>query len=90
MSKSSGRNWVLELYNPCPGVMENVPAARGYSGGFGTDLMLKDLGLSQDAAAAKNVKTAMGALARDLYRQHSEAGNGKLDFSSIIKKVANT
>ncbi len=29
MSKSSGRNWALELYNPCPGVMENVPSSKG-------------------------------------------------------------
>jgi len=28
MLKSSGRNWSLELYNPYPGVMENVPASR--------------------------------------------------------------
>jgi len=28
MAKSSGRNWTLEVYNPCPGVMENVPASR--------------------------------------------------------------
>nr|WP_275575760.1 3-hydroxyisobutyrate dehydrogenase [Aquitalea pelogenes] len=27
MSKSSGRNWALELYNPWPGVMETAPAA---------------------------------------------------------------
>lgn len=32
MSKSSDRNWALELYNPCPGVMENVPASREYTG----------------------------------------------------------
>lgn len=25
MLQSSGRNWALELYNPCPGVMETAP-----------------------------------------------------------------
>lgn len=84
MSKSSGRNWVLEVYNPAPGVMENVPASREYSGGFATDLMLKDLGLSQDAAQATETETPMGALARKLYQKHSERGQGKLDFSSIF------
>ncbi|MFT8153581.1 NAD-binding protein, partial [Salmonella enterica] len=45
INTSSGRCWSSELYNPFPGVLDNVPAARGYSGGFGSDLMLKDLGL---------------------------------------------
>jgi 3-hydroxyisobutyrate dehydrogenase len=87
MSKSSGRNWALEVYNPMPGVMENVPAARGYTGGFGTDLMLKDLGLAMEIAGSADVSTPLGTHARDLYKAHSEAGHGKLDFSSILKLV---
>ena len=84
MVKSSGRNWVLELYNPVPGVMEGSPATRMYAGGFMTDLMVKDLGLSQAGAADKDVKTPLGAHALALYKKHSTDGNGKLDFSSII------
>ncbi|MBY0417032.1 MAG: 3-hydroxyisobutyrate dehydrogenase, partial [Pararheinheimera sp.] len=42
MLKSSGRNWTLELYNPCPDVMPNVPSSNGYQGGFMVDLMAKD------------------------------------------------
>lgn len=85
MAKSSGRNWALELYNPWPGVMEGVPAARGYSGGFGVDLMLKDLGLAQQAASAIKCPAPLGALAQQLYHLHSQAGHGALDFSSIVK-----
>jgi 3-hydroxyisobutyrate dehydrogenase len=44
MRRSSGGNWALEKYNPMPGVMETSPASKNYAGGFGTDLMLKDLG----------------------------------------------
>jgi len=88
MSKSSGRNWALELYNPCPGVMENVPAARNYSGGFGVDLMLKDLGLAVENALATGSSTPMGALARNLYSLHSQSGAGGLDFSSIYSMFA--
>jgi 3-hydroxyisobutyrate dehydrogenase len=88
MAKSSGRNWALELYNPWPGVMDNVPASRGYSGGFGTDLMLKDLGLAQEAAAAADATTPLGALACELYQRHSQAGSGALDFSSIVQALA--
>jgi len=88
MAKSSGRNWTLEVYNPWPGVMDNVPASRGYSGGFGTDLMLKDLGLAQEAAAAADAATPLGALARELYQRHSQSGSGTLDFSSIVQALA--
>jgi len=85
MSKSSGRNWSLELYNPHPGIMENVPSSRAYQGGFAVDLMAKDLGLSQEASASSRSSTPLGALATQLYRLHSAQGSGKLDFSSIIE-----
>ncbi len=87
MRRSSGGNWALEKYNPCPGVHENAPASKGYAGGFGTDLMLKDLGLSQEAATAVKASTPLGGMARNLYAMHSIAGNGGLDFSSIIQLV---
>ena len=82
MSKSSGRNWVLELYNPCPGVMENVPSSKGYAGGFGVDLMLKDLGLAAENAQDLDASIPLGQLAQQLYEAHSKAGHGQLDFSS--------
>ena len=84
MSKSSGRNWVLELYNPCPGVMENVPSSKGYTGGFGVDLMLKDLGLATENAGDLEASIPLGQLSRKLYEAHSQAGNGQLDFSSVF------
>jgi 3-hydroxyisobutyrate dehydrogenase len=87
MRRSSGGNWALEKYNPMPGVMDNVPASRGYSGGFGTDLMLKDLGLAQENAAAVRAATPLGGLARNLYAAHSLAGHGPLDFSSVIQPL---
>jgi len=84
MAKSSGRNWALELYNPWPGVMQGTPASRGYSGGFGSSLMLKDLGLAQQAALSAHAATPLGGLARQLYQLHQQGGNGQLDFSSIV------
>ncbi|MGH8355135.1 MAG: 3-hydroxyisobutyrate dehydrogenase, partial [Pseudomonas sp.] len=68
MRQSSGGNWVLERYNPWPGVMENAPASKGYDGGFMAELMAKDLGLAQEAAQATASSTPMGALALHLYR----------------------
>ena len=85
MRRSSGGNWALEKYNPFPGVMPAAPASKGYAGGFGTDLMLKDLGLAVDNAVASGAATPLGALARSLYAAHSLAGNGALDFSSVLK-----
>ncbi|MFT3717137.1 3-hydroxyisobutyrate dehydrogenase [Pseudorhodoferax sp.] len=87
MRRSSGGNWALEKYNPMPGVMQTAPAARGYAGGFGTDLMLKDLGLAQESATAVKAATPLGGLARNLYAAHSLAGHGALDFSSILRLV---
>jgi 3-hydroxyisobutyrate dehydrogenase len=84
MMKSSGRNWSLEVYNPWPGIQESVPAGRGYSGGFGTNLMLKDLGLAAEASIASGSAIPLGELARNLYALHG-ATAGSLDFSSILE-----
>lgn len=85
MLQSSGRNWTLELYNPCPGVMENVPSSNDYQGGFMVDLMAKDLGLAMDTSVQSRSSTPMGALARNLFAMHSTQGNGGKDFSSIFE-----
>lgn len=90
IAKSSGRNWATELYNPWPGVMDNVPASREYSGGFGTDLMLKDLGLAEEAAISAKQAIPLGAQARQLYALHSGLGHGGLDFSSIVRLFNNS
>ena len=46
MSTSTARCWSVDTYNPCPGVMENVPSSRNYEGGFSASLMEKDIGLA--------------------------------------------
>lgn len=85
MKKSSGDNWSLEKYNPCPGVMETVPASNNYQGGFMVKLMQKDLGLALEAASKSGAYTPLGSLASNLFGIHSNAvdGNADLDFSSI-------
>jgi 3-hydroxyisobutyrate dehydrogenase len=84
INTSSGRCWSSDTYNPYPGVMENVPASRGYTGGFGADLMLKDLGLATDAAKLSKQPVMMGALAQQLYQSLSAQGAGAQDFSAVI------
>ncbi|WP_338050415.1 3-hydroxyisobutyrate dehydrogenase [Pseudomonas lalucatii] len=85
INTSSGRCWSSEINNPFPGVLENAPASRGYSGGFGTDLMLKDLGLATEAARHARQPVLLGAAAQQLYQSFSLQGNGGLDFSAVIK-----
>ena len=87
MLASSGRNWSLEVYNPYPGVMETAPASNDYKPGFMVDLMVKDLGLAMEIAQQCGFDNPMGQLARELYSQHQQAGNGQMDFSSILRKL---
>lgn len=86
INTSSGRCWSSDTYNPFPGVLENAPASRGYSGGFGSDLMLKDLGLATEAAKQVRQPVILGAVAQQLYQAFSAQGHGGLDFSAIINQ----
>ncbi len=88
INASSGRCWSSDTYNPYPGVLENVPASRGYTGGFGSDLMLKDLGLATEAAKLSKQPVPLGSLAQQIYQTFSLQGHGGLDFSAVIKLFA--
>ncbi len=91
MLKSSGCNWSLEKYNPVPGVMEGVPSSNDYQGGFMVDLMLKDLGLAQEAASGSKSSIPMGSAARNLFNLHKNSAGedkGAKDFSSIQQLFA--
>ena len=83
MLQSSGRNWTLEVYNPYPQVMENVPSSHHYQGGFMSKLMQKDLNLALQTAKASQAKTPMATKAVELYAAHISE-HGDKDFSSII------
>lgn len=87
LNTSSARCWSSDTYNPCPGVMEGVPAARGYTGGFACDLMIKDLGLAASAAnsAQPRLGLPMGGLALQLYTMMSAHGAGRKDFSGLYE-----
>lgn len=87
MQASSGRNWTLELYNPCPGVMDSAPASKGYQPGFMSNLMLKDLGLAMAAAGDSRTETPLGQMAHELYSELVAQGSGEKDFSSIYESL---
>ncbi|MCZ2723701.1 3-hydroxyisobutyrate dehydrogenase [Marinomonas sp. 15G1-11] len=85
MKQSSGNNWALQVYNPVPGVMDNVPSSNDYQGGFQVDLMFKDLGLAMELSQSSASATPMGSAAKGLFNLHKSHGNGALDFSSVIR-----
>ena len=88
VSTSSGFSWSMNTYCPAPGVGPTSPADNDYKPGFAAELMLKDLGLSQQAAEAVNADTPMGALALDLYRQFVEEEDGMgRDFSAMLPRL---
>jgi 3-hydroxyisobutyrate dehydrogenase len=84
INSSTGRCWSSEMYNPWPGIVETAPASRGYTGGFGAELMLKDLGLATEAARQAHQPVVLGAVAQQLYQAMSQRGDGGKDFSAII------
>jgi 3-hydroxyisobutyrate dehydrogenase len=86
-SKSSGQCWSLTSYCPVPGPVPTSPANRDYAAGFTADMMLKDLRLSQDAAATAHAATALGAHAAQLYEMFAGSGRGAKDFSGIIEMI---
>ncbi len=85
---SSGGNWALSNLNPCPGVVATAPSSHDYIGKFTVDLMVKDLGLSLEAAMEKDVSARLAALALEQFTAHAAAGNGLRDFSSIFTMLA--
>lgn len=89
VSTSSGYSWSMNAYCPAPGVGPQSPADNDYTPGFAAELMLKDLGLSQQAAELVDADTPMGARALELYAAfvEDEGGKGK-DFSAMLPRFA--
>lgn len=85
LNMSSGRCWSSDTYNPAPGVMEGVPSANNYQGGFGTTLMAKDLGLAQHTATNTKTPIPLGSLAHQIFRVMCSRGYANKDFSSVFQ-----
>ena len=86
LNTSTGRCWSTDTYNPCPGVMPNVPSSRDYEGGFGVSLIAKDLGLAVNAANQSRSTVILGSIANQIYNQLSTTkGLEKKDFAVVFK-----
>ena len=87
VSTSSGASWSINTYCPAPGVGPISPADHGYVPGFAAELMVKDLGLAQDAAITADADTPLGAAAAELYRKFVEDEDGLgQDFSAMLPR----
>lgn len=86
-STSSGSSWSMNTYCPAPNVGPKSPADNGYTPGFAAELMLKDLNLSQMAAALVDADTPMGRQAAALYKTFVEDEDGRgRDFSAMLPR----
>ena len=82
---SSGNSWALENYCPVPGLAPMSAADRGFVPGFTTELMLKDLGIFQEAARVAETATPVGAATTEVYRLMRDAGYEGHDYSAIVE-----
>ena len=87
-STASGQCWSMTSYCPAPGPVPTSPANNDYQPGFAAAMMLKDLRLSQEAADSASAATPMGQRATELYTQMADAGHADMDFSGIMKMLA--
>lgn len=85
ISGSTGGSWALTTNCPIPGVVDSAASNRDFDGGFGTDLIIKDMGLAAKSAEETNTPTPLGDHAATFYQQASEEGLGRKDFSVVIQ-----
>ncbi|XP_066603157.1 probable 3-hydroxyisobutyrate dehydrogenase, mitochondrial [Prorops nasuta] len=85
VNSSTGRCWSTELYNPVPGLVQNVPSGDNYENGFSTTLIAKDLGLAQAAATKVEAPIPLGSLAHQVYRSLILNGYSTKDFSVVYQ-----
>ena len=85
MNTSTSRCWSSDSYNPYPGVLDGVPASNNYEGGFGSSLMLKDLGLATSAAGAVKSATPLGNATKEIYTMMESMEMGGKDFGAVLQ-----
>jgi len=88
MVGSSGNCWALEHYCPVPGPLPSAPANRDYAPGFSGHMMLKDMRLSQQAAAGAAAATPLAGAAAAIYQMMVANGHGDRDFSYVFKMIS--
>jgi len=87
MNTATAKCWSSEVNNPHPKVAakRSSPAANEYKGGFGSKLMLKDLGLAVQSANEVGVSLPITSQAKELYRLIDAHGLGDKDFGVMLQ-----
>jgi 3-hydroxyisobutyrate dehydrogenase len=87
MNTSTAKSWSCEVNNPHPSVavLSDSPASHNYEGGFGTRLMLKDLGLAVAAGSEAHVALPLGNVTKELYQLADARGLGNKDFGVMLQ-----
>lgn len=65
----TAQNTICDGFCPCPGVVENAPSSRGYTGGFKVQLMRKDFNLAMEMAKGVGSTNVLGQAGLDTYTQ---------------------
>ena len=87
-STATSNSWALSNYCPAPGPAPAAPSNRDYAPGFMTQLMVKDVKLSQAAAEATGSPTPLAAMALSFYEQAMAEGGAAKDFSVVFRWLA--
>jgi len=87
VNTSSGQSWSSKVNSPLPEV-PGSPGERGYTGGFQSRLMLKDIGLALHAAHTYDLPTPLTWAAKSVYDAVCEEDEGAMatkDFSVVFE-----
>lgn len=84
VTRSSGDNWAFRTWCPIPDVVATAPSSHGYTPGFTTELLVKDLTLAVAAGAAVNAPLAAAHSALQLFSDNVAAGAAGRDCTSLV------
>lgn len=93
INSSTGKCWPSERNNPVSGITPGAPAERDFSGGFGIELMIKDLKLAIQAAASAGVELPSSNNAVQIYETVQQANSGQYsgkDFGIVYQYLKDT
>ena len=87
---SSGDSWALRTWYPIPGVVETAGVNRDFTGGFLTDLALKDIRLAVAAGVTTGTDLPFATLVARKLEELSNLGYGGRDCTSLVRLVDGT
>ncbi|KAF4045092.1 NAD-binding of NADP-dependent 3-hydroxyisobutyrate dehydrogenase [Phytophthora infestans] len=88
MNSSTSCCWSSTTNHPYPGILPDIPASKGYEGGFAVQLMRKDLGLASSCATSAEASVPLVNSVLQLFNMMVTQGNGHKDFAYILPFIA--